>query len=617
MYKAFLINNKKSIAVIAALLLFLLLTYGVYQVTNVSDDVIKPSFYVTADRGELDPDQALKNIKEKGDTVLNGFFNPGFSPDAWWLYVPAKHYAGSYIQIMNPHINIIRIYSVNGNGRIAPVLESGDYFPFKKRLIRDPDFWYPIKTEDDGLLIRVDKKGESMIVPLQIVPDNEVLSQLSNQKSIYGFFAGWMLFLLVLNFFLWLSLKDNIHFFYILYITTTALWLFSNWGIGFQYLWPEQIGFSNKSRPFFASLGFLFLLELTKRFFTSPDEKPIYNNLVRMLQFFLLVVTVALLIANISTLNSTVRFVFLTITNLIWLATIVMVGFYVYKSYRRFKTLSFFFITAIGLLLLFTFLNIISQFNVESNLVVFVNKYGSAIGLLAESTILSFGLSRRYDFYKAEKEAAMLALETEKSMLADKLIQAQEEERSRLARELHDGLGGLLGSIRIGAFHRLKPNADAQQWIDKQLSGAIGDLRNIAHDLMPVGLSEKGLVLILEQTIARWNSADDFQVSLHCGIHNRYPLATEAGLYRIVTELLYNAKKHAAATQVFVSLWEENENNTITLMVEDNGCGFDPEKTDGLGWKNIRYRVQYLNGKVSVDSNKKGSTIIIEIAKPK
>ena len=610
-----IVNSKKSLVAIAVALLFLLITVGVYKITKVSDGVIKPTLTVVPDDGIQTPSQVFEKINKAGKIIPNGFFNPGFSQTAWWIYVATKDYSNDYLQIINPHINTVSIYTVQQN-KVALAYESGDYFPFKKRQLADPDFWFKIPTNQDGLLIKVNKSGESIIVPIQIVPEQTMPIQLASQNAVYGFFAGWLLFLVMFNLFLWVSLKDNIHFFYILYITMSALWLISNWGIAFQYLWPNQMAFSNKSRPIFACLSILFILELTKRFFTSPNEKPIYKNWVLGLQLLLAVLSGCILFANIPMLKSEVRAIFLTLTNIIWLASLFLVVFYIYKSYKKFKNLAIFFVMAISALFFFTVLNIIAQFNVQANWVNFTNKFGSAIGILAESTILSFGLSRRYDFYKQEKEAATLALETEKSLLADKLIQAQEEERSRLARELHDGLGGQLGGIRIGAFHKLKQSAQTQSWLDKQLEEAINDLRNITHDLMPVNLIEKGLVAILEKTVARWNASNDFVIQLDCSVQQRYPINVEVSIYRIANELLYNAKKHASATAVFISLWEDHKTNTITLMVEDNGGGFNPNKTDGIGWKNIRHRVQYLGGHISIDSNNNGSTIIIEFVLP-
>ena len=131
---------------------------------------------------------------------------------------------------------------------------------------------------------------------------------------------------------------------------------------------------------------------------------------------------------------------------------------------------------------------------------------------------------------------------------------------------------------------------------------------------MPVSLPEKGLVYILEKTVARWNAANQFTTHLDCSISKRYPLPIEAGLYRIVSELIYNVKKHAQATEVFISIWEEKNHESITVLVEDNGIGFSSNTTTGIGLKNIRYRVAYLGGKISIDSNSNGTSIVIEIS---
>lgn len=126
------------------------------------------------------------------------------------------------------------------------VYESGDYFQFKKRSLNDPDFWFQIPTNTQGLLIEVDKKGESLEIPIRLIAEKDMIQYLSNQKMAYGIFLGWMIFLILLNLFLWASLRDNIHFFYILFVGSSALWVISNWGIGFQFfgqtilIWPVK-----------------------------------------------------------------------------------------------------------------------------------------------------------------------------------------------------------------------------------------------------------------------------------------------------------------------------------------------------------------------------------------
>lgn len=604
--------SNKHIAIIFSLLLFSGLVYWIYTITQAKENYQEPVIYVLADEANLTPTKALEKLMLKEDSIPNGFFNPGFTQNKWWVYISTNNQEGNYLQIANPHINKINIYSVNQH-LIKLGFQSGDYFKFKQRELNDPDFWFQIPNHTQALLIEVDKKGESLDLPIRFVQEKEMIQYLSDQKMAYGIFVGWMIFLVLLNLFLWVSLRDNIHFFYILFVSSAALWVISNWGLGFQYIWPNYPDMASKARPIFSTTSFILILELSRRYFTPNEKKPLYNGFTRVLQLLLLLLLGIFVFSNITKANEWIRYLTLSVANLLWLLSMLTVIFFIFKSYKNAKTISLFYLAAFMAHAVFTILIILSQYDVQDSWVFFINKYGSAIGILANSTILSFGLTQRYNFYKKEREQAQQQLDLERSLYADRLIQTQEEERSRLARELHDGLGGLLGSIRIGAFNKLKQDTTNQHWLDNQLSEAIEDLRNIAHNLMPVNLPEKGLVAILEKTVARWNLSNEFNTHFDCSITKRYPLAIEAGIYRIVSELIHNVKKHAQATEVYISLWEEKNSDNITLLVEDNGIGFTPNQSEGIGLKNIRYRVEYLNGKILIDSNSKGTSIVIEI----
>ncbi len=605
-------RSNKPIAIIFSLFFFTGLVYWIYTITQAKENYQEPIIYVLADEANYTPEKALDALFLKKDSIRNGYFNPGFTQFKWWVYIRTNQPEVNYLQIANPHINNINIYAIKNN-LLNLSFQSGDYFKFKQRELNDPDFWFKIPNHTQAILIEVDKKGESLDLPIRFVEEKDMIQYLSDQKMAYGIFVGWMIFLVLLNLFLWVSLQDNIHLFYILFVSSAALWVISNWGLGFQYLWPNHPDMASKARPIFSTTSFILLLELSRRYFAPNERKPLYNNFTRVLQLLLILLLGIIIPSNLSIANEWIRYITLSVANILWLLSMLTVMFFIFKSYKNAKAISLFYLAAFMAHAIFSILIILSQYHVQDSWVFFINKYGSAIGILANSTILSFGLTQRYNYYKREREQAQQQLDLERSQYADRLIQTQEEERSRLARELHDGLGGLLGSIRIGAFNKLKQEPNNQHWLDNQLSEAIEDLRNIAHDLMPVNLPEKGLVAILEKTVARWNLSNEFKTYFDCSLTTRFPLAVEAGLYRIVSELIHNVKKHAQATEVYISLWEEKNNDIITLLVEDNGVGFIPNQSEGIGLKNIKYRVEYLNGKILIDSNTKGTSIVIEI----
>ncbi|MBL0881935.1 MAG: hypothetical protein IBJ16_01075 [Chitinophagaceae bacterium] len=606
-------NSNILLLITGAILLFLFTMLGAYRLTQFSDQLLTPEFLVTPDAANYSPEKAFDQIQQHPEKITDGFFNAGFTQYRWWVLINISPTEKSWLQIANPHINDLRIYEEE-NGKWKQSYIVGDYYPYAKRIFDDPDYWIPIEPKQQRILMRVDKKGESLNIPLRMIRDIALAPYLANRNFFHGIFLGWIVLLLMLNLFLWISLKDPIHFFYILYVSFSVLWIVSQWGIGFRYFWPEWTEFTAKARPFFSNVSYIFLLELTARFFTIQNKQPLYRRAIRIFQLLMVISSFGLLVTDYANSSTIMRYVFLTSMNIIWIGALVLIILFIWKSYAKQKTLALFFLSALGFFGVYILLLLLSQYNLGGNWMFFANMYGSPVGFLGESTILSFGLSQRYNLYKKEKDQAMQALEKEKREVADKMIQTQEEERNRLARELHDGLGGLLGSIRIGADHRLKSDPQTQHWIGEQLDMAVTDLRNIAHDLMPVQLQEQGLDRILEKTVARWNSGEGYKIRYTSQLKNRYPLRTEAALYRIVLELLHNIKKHAEASEVTIEIWEDEKMNRLTLLVEDNGKGFDISKEEGIGWKSIRQRVQYMNGKINLDSSHHGSTVIIDVS---
>lgn len=605
-------NTKIPLLVTGSILFFFFMLLGSFQLTNFSRYFNKPVFLVAPDSTGYTPEKAVQSLQERNEKIKDGFFNAGFTKQAWWVMVRTEPTEDSWIQIANPHINDIRIYEQQG-GKWEEVYKSGDYYPYEQRILDDPDYWYPVKPAVHTYLMRIDKKGESLNIPLRLVTERSLAPYLSDRNFFNGIFIGWVILLLLLNSFLWISLKDNIHLFYSLYVAFSVCWIISQWGIGFRNFWPDLPSFTSKSRPFFSNISYIFLLELTARFFTIPNTQRHYTKAIRLLQILLLVSSMGLLLTDIPSSGPLLRYGYLTTMNIIWLLALGIIILFIWKGYKTQKQLSLFFLIAFCFFSIYIVLLLLSQYNIGSDWMFYANMYGSPVGFLGESTILSFGLTQRYNFYKREKEQAMQALEKEKRAAADKIIQTQEEERNRLARELHDGLGGLLGGIRMGAHHRLKPYPPEQEWIAEQLDLAVTDLRNIAHDLMPVQLQEQGLDRVLEKAVARWNMGDELKVHYNSSIQQRYPLRTEAALYRIVLELMHNIKKHADATEVNIEIWEEEKTQRLTLLVEDNGKGFEAGKEEGIGWKSIRQRVQYMEGKINIDSSHRGTTVIIEI----
>jgi len=213
-------------------------------------------------------------------------------------------------------------------------------------------------------------------------------------------------------------------------------------------------------------------------------------------------------------------------------------------------------------------------------------------------------------------------LEKERQLVAaQSLMKGQEEERSRMARDLHDGVGGLLSGVKLslsnmkGNVFLSAENVRAITTIIGQLDSSITELRRVSHNMMPEALIKYGLKEALENYCESIDQSVTLKVRLQTyGLEQRMEQDTEIILYRIVQELLNNVIKHAAATQVLIQLVRETDK--VTLTVEDDGKGFDKNNLDyknGAGLRNIQARAGYLNGVMDIRTRPgEGTSVTIE-----
>jgi signal transduction histidine kinase len=195
----------------------------------------------------------------------------------------------------------------------------------------------------------------------------------------------------------------------------------------------------------------------------------------------------------------------------------------------------------------------------------------------------------------------------------------EEQERARLAKDLHDGLSGMLSGIKYslqdmkGYLIMTEENRQAFERSIDMLDSSIQEMRRVAHNMMPEVLVRYGLDAALKDYVGEINHTGIVKVIYQSmGMENKNIEKSSAiAIYRIVQELLNNVIKHAEATVVLVQLFSEN--GKLVVNVEDNGKGFDTklcEEKGGMGWRNIRSRVDLLNGKIDLQSSADHGTAV-------
>ncbi|MGB0916523.1 MAG: PAS domain-containing sensor histidine kinase [Flavobacteriales bacterium] len=202
------------------------------------------------------------------------------------------------------------------------------------------------------------------------------------------------------------------------------------------------------------------------------------------------------------------------------------------------------------------------------------------------------------------------------------LIQGQENERTRISRELHDGLGQLFTAIKMNLQH-LKSEIDEDanevllgrmQVLEENVAVAFSEVKNISRNLMPDVLRQFGLKPALRDLLESLNTTVGVKISAEfVDLEHRFSTEIEKALFRMCQELVNNAIRHGKPEEIFVQLIKHDK--SIVLMVEDDGAGFDTQKLyNGFGLRNIKSRVEVFEGTVDVDSSPgRGTVTTIEI----
>lgn len=230
-------------------------------------------------------------------------------------------------------------------------------------------------------------------------------------------------------------------------------------------------------------------------------------------------------------------------------------------------------------------------------------------------------------FYRKKQIQQQAALNEElakqKDIRAKAVIEAEEKERIRIAKDLHDGVGQLLSAAKLNLSSlETKLNiTDPEQ--DVALKNALSlvddsvkEVRAVSHNMMPNTLLKLGLASAVKEFITKIQGMPNLKVNLEIvGMDNRLEQEKETVLYRVIQEIVANIIKHAKASELTLQLIRDE--NELSIIIEDNGVGFDTSKInsfEGIGLKNIISRIEFINGSVHFDSTPgRGTNVIVEV----
>jgi signal transduction histidine kinase len=222
----------------------------------------------------------------------------------------------------------------------------------------------------------------------------------------------------------------------------------------------------------------------------------------------------------------------------------------------------------------------------------------------------------------AEKARLASVIEAQKDEHLRALVQTQDNERKRIAGDLHDSLGSLLSTVKL-RFNGLQEDFELKipekyaRFHDTivMLDEAIHEVRQISHNMLPVSLSRFGLKAALETFVEQINASQQLETKLQIlGLDRRLPEEMEVAVYRICQELVQNVIKHAGATSLWIQVIDHKD--SLNIIVEDNGTGMQKKDiTRGFGFTTIQSKVNLFKGSLGIESQPgKGSMVLVDLS---
>jgi signal transduction histidine kinase len=492
--------------------------------------------------------------------------------------------------------------------KIDTLILSGDGKPFYQRPIKIADLSFPIKlkpNEKATILVMMEKRGEELATNIIFQNEEEFYESNRNNYNFIFFYLGVITFMVVFNVFLWVNLKDKIHLIYLGIITANTFFVLSQSGVGFQYIWSNLLNKNSLFNTLFTTLQFSFVLFFMTAFLNLKGNS-IFYYFAKYYAWVLLFVAILILFVPIDGSAFSVNllislrklFYFLVAINLILLLIVIVEQIIKKNPYVYVYAISMSFLLCGGILYSLSIAGF--DFWLRPSYIIF-------FGNLFELVILTYGLTVRYNNFKKSNSMLELSMSNLQRNLSLKIINAQETERNRIAQDLHDEVGNSLAALKNFVVNS---NPDLSNKINKIAQ----DVRDISHNLASIDFEKTTLSTAFQNLIHRQNEAQTIVYELiEIGIPQNLSPDKSLVIYRIACELLNNIHKHSKAKKATVQLIFEPD--TLALMVEDDGVGIQTKgnKIEGIGLNHIQTRVAYLNGKLTMDDDGKGTVIIINI----
>lgn len=549
----------------------------------------------------------------------------------YWFRVELKN-STNMIQDLLIHLNIslydeVEFYVVEKK-QVIDHQSLNWKVPQQNRRIKHRDFIFPTTLQprqEVFYYLKVRKKFGAISFPLTIWEKNNFdYYYPTNDHYNWGFIAGIFIFVCLISFLLSLIFNEKLYLYYGIYVFTALIFIFTMQGYFIRFYGDGDFGIEGDKVRYIATMLLIISNILFIRSYLRWDL--LQNQLFYWYSNFFIILFCLLILASFIDNLILNNFFFNTYTTPI--TFLVSLGFSIppffvfgttiYCIYiNHFKKDATYYLLANLPVFFVAFYSGLSTYEfIPGSFLAGIDFF--VIAFFVEIIALSGLLAYRVKLIQTMSENLLIEKNFIQQQRTQAVLEAEERERIRIARDLHDGVGQTLAAARMTLGNYLSQkkieSSEMQNSLDL-LEDSIKEIREISHNMMPSSLTKFGLTSALKQFTNKINALRKIEIELQIvGFKERSDEKIELMLYRIIQEIISNIIRHADAKKVNIELVRHDDE--LILIIEDDGRGFDTARTEnhGIGLKNIATRVEYLNGSVNFDSSiGKGTSVVIEI----
>lgn len=514
-----------------------------------------------------------------------------------------------------------------GPDRVQSLGQTGDRFQFSQRPYRNNSYVFPIRLgagQTSRYFLRLKQPQAVLSFAVRLWHRPAFLATDRTEYGLWGIYIGIICMVLVLNLVMLFTLRDRIYIWYSLYLHFMTMHLFTDAGLSFQYLWPT-FPRVNEFMPVYLYVWAAMVTQTTfMQYFIRQNRRN--SRVFRWVNGLKWVVTVALAAAiTVEWLELPGRehymyqAVSLTTSCLVPVIVVLTIASLAEAGRRRAEEESVTMVRYYGYALavqltgytLVAVMNLCQAqgwplpFDVETYVVL-------GLSVLADLVFFTYGLAYRYTHAQRHNQQLELSLFQSQQEAQQQVIRSLENERQRLAQDLHDDIGPLLATAkgylsRLARTDQTDPLPQALALLDE----AADELRTLSHQLLPRQLEQTHLADALAETVRQLARRGIPVQFVTLGRIRSLSRQSEQLLLSVATQLIRTAQKRSCATEVIVQLLYHDDQ--VTLSVEDDGLPADAAEADA---SNLRAKADLLKADLLIDTNSTGNSLMMSVVLP-